>query len=270
METPKIEASARFEKSPALILVDLELSEAEMKAFENLKIEQELDLDYYGKVTDLTPDRIAQGLKAAGNNPEEVLSTAAHVIWRLAQKVAKDTEKTAVWLAVRLSLPSDSFTIPRWHQDGPYFNNQAPDEVIYKFVATPKGDQTLFGQSKDDDRYRQLEKIETDLYDKVDIKHTDPEVQGVRQSLDRLIERDQPLVYGQGAYFIANGPNSKIHSEPSITIPRLFVSVLAESEDRISDLERRWADNWSTKNAPGRGVFRASGRECSTVTLLPR
>ena len=59
---------------------------------------------------------------------------------------AEETQKSSVWLHIRITPPNGSFKEARWHQDGPYmqFDTGHEHDLRYKYCLTILGPGTIF------------------------------------------------------------------------------------------------------------------------------
>lgn len=136
------------------------------------------------------------------------------------------------WLCIRMTLPTDSWVVPRWHTDGRMFDCTCSEPKIphSKYAFTILGPSTR-------------------------VMATNPAVSAVLETLsetgqpwnqndpdpklaEKLAEYPEAAVkLGQVIRFSWGQPDSPVHSEPdSTSLHRIFVSLLFGSEDEIRNI----------------------------------
>lgn len=136
----------------------------------------------------------------------------------------KDFNKESVWVMVRVTLPNNEFDIPRWHKDGYYIESE---EKTYKLVFTVKGAPTRFAEMTDVGKYKELEKYEED-----DIE--------IRKKFMSAVKETDPISKDQATMYLVGGEDAKVHSEPPIDAPRIFMSVVPGSREQIEKFKERY------------------------------
>lgn len=221
------------------IAVDMEFSDQEVESLKEIKVESELDqFDYYGSADTQLQRNLEQYLKEAGENSGSHISTISHLVTRLSREVMEGLGKESVWVMVRISLPDERYSIPRWHSDGSYFSSS---EREYKLVATLKGPQTLFGEVIDGARYQQLSVRMNENYRK---NHSDPKIFRAEdlQIRKQLVEVVKPIKLAdtsKAVMYLVGDKDAVIHSEPHIDTPRIFISILPGSQSQIEEWRRQ-------------------------------
>ena len=208
--------------------VDLGLSAEDKACIERIKIICELpQFNFYGPATNTLTARLAGYLQATGMGTNRHADTAqiAAVVTRITRTLCATFDKESAWTMVRVSLPNNAFTIPRWHPDGSYFNTT---EKQYKLVYTLKGVATLFGMAKNRVAFEALMASDPQQHDLA-----------VRSRLDNEIVRISTRSVGYGMIFRVGDEAAVIHSEPDITKPRLFISVVPGSSTQIEEWRLR-------------------------------
>jgi len=152
----------------------------------------------------------------------------------------RDFNAEACWVNLRASLPNNEFDLVRWHKDQGYFED---NEKAYKLVFPIMGLPTRFAEAIDAERYDQLDKecgmnnttnynINPEEFKKEDIR--------IRTELMATVQEMQPPGSDQAViYCVNNDKDSKIHSEPKIDNPRIFMQVLPGSEKQIGEWKKR-------------------------------
>lgn len=193
-----------------------------------LNVSREDTYDNFG-AGDKVQDETAQFLEALGNSKEEA-AHAAGVINGLVEETLRAFGAEAAWVAVRATLPNSDFEIPRWHQDGVFFESENGEQKKVAFAV--KGAPTLFNGTggKLRDAFREASRRKED-----DTPESRLEVAAL---LDPA--QTEQAKAGQGSVFVAGSDRSAVHSEPSMKDPRIFVSVLPGTKEQIEELRERW------------------------------
>ena len=227
-EVPEIRDVLRGEQFPALIEVPVSLEEGALEAIQSFEIERAGDIDIYAPVEQDISDVVRSFLASIGENDPQNIKLVEDTVSAIAVQVTKMLRKEAYWLALRVTKPlqyDTSYTMPRWHSDGAYFETEE-GEVVYKFVFTPRGDSTLFGETEDRDRF---EEIQSNLYDEPG--RPDPVMTEELVSLVSAV----PAPTEQRGVLFQVGDGGVIHSEPVVTEPRIFISVLPGTMSQIQE-----------------------------------
>ena len=238
-----IKGNMEILKEQGIIALDVGLTEEERKSMQEVKIEKEIpDFDYYGPVSDELIKKLSTHLGGIAENSEGIKDTIARFVAKVAESTIKGFNQESAWIAVRFSLPNNEYEVPRWHRDGAYF--KPFDGETYKLVMTLKGAQTRFAGTINEERFNQLD-LETaknnslvreneEKFKKEDIR--------LRKELDLVVKEIEPCKEGQAAVFLGQRNHGKIHSEPHILEPRIFMSVIPASREQIDELRKRWED----------------------------
>lgn len=222
--------------------IDMNLSQEEQISLERLRIEQDLpQFDFYGTEGSDLKKRVEEYLSAMGDNDTEDLSRIADIVARLSEGMRKGFGSESTWTMIRVSLPNSHYEIPRWHPDGKYFKST---KKRYKLVATPKGPQTRFGEVIDVEAYDRLEK---EMYDNYRNNENDPakleeEDMRIRTELQKVVEQKDIGGKGMAVVYLVGEEDAVLHSEPDITEPRIFVSILPGSNEQIAQWAGRTRD----------------------------
>ncbi len=227
-ETPEIRGVLMGEQFPALIEIPVSLEDSALEAIQSFEIERTGDIDVYAAVEQDIGGVLRSFLASIGENDQQHIETVAGIVSNIAEQVTKMLQKEAYWLALRVTKPLDydmSYTMPRWHSDGAYFET-AEGEVVYKFILTLRGDKTLFGEAADLERFEQIQK---NLYDEQG--RPDPVMTEELVSLVSAL----PTPTKMGGVMFQVGEGGAIHSEPTVTQPRIFMSVLPGDVSQIQE-----------------------------------
>lgn len=159
----------------------------------------------------------------------------------------KDLEKSACWLAIRSTRPSDEWKVPRWHKDGRMYNYDAgrEDVVRSKYAITLLGPQTLMLPNTPHIH---------DTFNNGETQHfywrnanppvvtTQEERSNVQEKFRTWLaeqykdEEKVEMVQGQVVRFSWGHDDSPVHSEPDFVSDRVFMSILYGSEKEIRDM----------------------------------
>jgi hypothetical protein len=131
-----------------------------------------------------------------------------------------------------------NYLIPRFHTDGRFFNiNDKNNNGQTKFITTLKGAGTIFVDANKEIR---------DIYNNFRDNNIDKDIE-YRSKLMNLLKNTNKinLKNNEGAIFKSFDRNlAAIHSEPHITEPRIFLSIMPGNEEEINELyERRKKTN---------------------------
>ncbi len=230
-------------KEQGIASFDVGLTPKEEQSITEINIEKELpQFNYYGHVNEELVKNLIVYFSELGENSEEVISTISQLVARVAETATRDFDKESAWVMVRTSLPNNYFDIPRWHSDGKYLKPFDSEDKTHKLVMTIKGALTRFGEKIDPENFEQLMKEWSKNYE---LNHGNSEAFGkedirIRKELDSTIREIKPSKEGEAVYYLVGHEDAKIHSEPKIDSPRIFMSVVTGSKDQVSELEERW------------------------------
>lgn len=133
-------------------------------------------------------------------------------------------------------MPNDNWIIPRWHCDGNYFNPNEYIEPQTKFVTIFKGQGTLLIEKN---------KVIQEIYNKYVMDKSKPSIHTLdgRTNIDKELKNTGAKIIqlnnNQGLIFLSGNINHcAIHSEPNMTEPRIFLSIVFADEENIN----KWRD----------------------------
>lgn len=235
---PEKEARQEQLKKEKLIAFDTNLSDEEKKALSDLSIEAFLpEFDYYGKVDADLVRSIAPYLQNAGKNSQHTIQTISKLIGNIALTALNDLHKDSAWVMIRTSLPHRHYDTPRWHQDGNFFTPTNSSERSFKLAFSAKGGQTRFAEIIDREMFQKLSD-ELNKLNQAENYSVESEL-AIRQAIEATVKEIKPIQQGYAAYFLVGGDDAQVHSEPPITEPRIFISVVAGTETQINELQAR-------------------------------
>lgn len=206
----------------------LGLEAGEQARLAALKVSHEATYDNFG-AGEVLRDETAKFIESLGNTQEEA-RLAAQVVDRLLQQTLKDFGAEAAWVAVRATLPNGDFDIPRWHQDGIFFDSENGEQK--KVAAVLKGASTLFNGTEGKLREAFRKALRNSKEDNAE----------TRIELSLLLDPalTEQARAGEGSVFVTGSDRSGVHSEPAMKEARIFVSILPGSKEQIEELRERW------------------------------
>jgi hypothetical protein len=213
-------------------LFTVNMSDKYIKSLNNINIHPKINKQfrYFGQVTEINVENIDLFLRSIGTNNENDLINLKKIIIKLTKQICGAYGRESCWLAIRVTTPTDAFDIPRWHVDGNFFT-KVGDEIQSKFVMVLKGPGTLFCNPD--------KKTREEFFNAV--LHT-REIEE-RIKLQNILKKQKiiQLQNNQGAIFLVGDRKiSAIHSEPPITEPRIFISILPGYDYQIDELKKMW------------------------------
>lgn len=170
-------------------------------------------------------------------NSECVVRSAVEAIVATVNRTSCLFNSPHVWIEIRLIQKNDYFTTTRWHTDSKFFEPLK----VYKTVAAIKGASTRFGETRHLELFDELSLLEN-----MEKHGTDRNIQ-IRKEIDTLIEPYATIDGVTPCSYLASGIDSVIHSEPDMKEDRVFISVIAGTQDVISFLKNRMQEKLSRK-----------------------
>jgi hypothetical protein len=215
-------------------IVPIEYTVPQIHAIQRLNITKTSHINYCGYTHSLDMDRIIEWFKSIGSNSEEDCVICSRLISDIVQMVCGQADSCL--LTIRSSVASDFFTVPRFHRDGKYYTI-GPNQIQRKFILTIKGPGTLLSEPN--------EQITNSFFD-VFYNPIDQMDENKRKQMAEILgpENIFQLTNNQGAWIITYQTNENIdratiHSEPNITQPRLFFSVLPGTNEQIESIRSK-------------------------------
>lgn len=222
--------SEKFESLHGIsyIFHNLNLSEGELEAFKSIQLDKMQDYEEYenyGKLENLEKDLHDFFMKIGEQNQAKLELTIQTLIKSTNDLLVASKQPTA-WFCIRAFHPCTSYQIPRWHQDGKYFNFDNPNpRLVSKCVLVLKGSPTLFANLPDE-----VKRL-------IDSYHNEERV-----IVDQIVQKykiESPKS-GEVALFRVGDEKGAVHSEPNIKTDRLFISILPGSYEEIDELYNNW------------------------------
>lgn len=224
------------------VLHNLEYSEEEKKAINDLKITKSDTFSYYGTFDQDSLTGFVPFLQEIGDNTEHTIITIKNIIQKLSFKSRSDmigglqSQRDHVWITIRIRLRNDDFNIVRWHFDG--FQNQS------KYATVLKGPGTLLIDDGDTDS-------KNTFFESFTKYSKDRNTLEYRNELATILSNAKivQLSNDQAVAFKTEGGKNDIkhaciHSEPPMNESRVFFSIMwgtKEEIDRIKNARQNQA-----------------------------
>jgi hypothetical protein len=201
--------------------------------------------NYYGPVQSSLASEASQFLATTTDAGKlEVASTIASFIHATQDDcIGGANEKTACWLTIRVTKPTDEFKVPRWHQDGRMFpcDLGRENEVRSKYALALLGPRTLMLQPNASvfSTYQRGLKEHYWWHGTHGEAPTEEEEEKADSILRHWLAAEfkdasrVPVGDGEVVRFSWGCEDSPMHSEPDMVCDRVFVSVLYGSEHEI-------------------------------------
>lgn len=250
----QIKSCLKAEKSR---IFKLNFSNEQLECFKQFNITHNNAYSFYGSYDSIDPISF---LGSIGNNSSSAIELISNTIKRLARDVCDGYNLKHCWLAIRTHAKADnSFDIPRWHIDGVYFlpTPGEPMQLQSKFIMVLQGNGTLYINATQREKakyYNILREQTPKTLDDVKAFFNNKKLQmELREKKNAVFARYKmnngnngnntgikQLQIGEGLIFIAgHHKNALVHSEPPITGPRLFISILPGTEQQIMSLQKK-------------------------------
>lgn len=243
----QIKSCLKAEKSR---IFKLNFSNEQLECFKQFNITHNNAYSFYGSYDSIDPISF---LGSIGNNSSNAIELISNTIKRLARDVCDGYNLKHCWLAIRThAKANNSFDIPRWHIDGVYFlpTPGEPMQLQSKFITVLQGNGTLYINATQREKakyYNILREQTPETLDDLKAFYNNLKLQmELREQKNKVFARYKmnngikQLQIGEGLIFIAgHHKNALVHSEPPITGPRLFISILPGTEQQIMSLKAR-------------------------------
>jgi len=208
---------------------------------EAIEILQEGEADFFISSPDDMTNQLNEFLVTIGNNDQEGIDQLSGSIQGAVVSMMKDFGAEAAHVIVRVKLPTEEFSLPRWHRDGSFFVRENGNK-IFKKVLTLKGVPTRFATISDEEAFQEIERAElknnTKLFEgsisDEDYKKEDIRIRNLYVNIANELS---PLASGQSMVYEIGGNEQVLHSEPDINESRIFMSVIVGSKDEIEEAE---------------------------------
>jgi len=245
LETKKIKKYLQSDKYDFKVF-SLGLSDSEKETIDNYKLEKDKVYNHFGSVDKIT--NMKEYLSEVGTNKITTINRMYALIIRLIKKVLISYNEKNFWLAIRISTPNNLYNIPRWHKDGRFFPSDPTEQATSKFVAVLKGPGTLLIKCNKEVNTiytENFEKEKSELTPSSTIEESIKVANKYRPILAKKLAKKKvvQIKNSQGLIFFTGVPieNGALHSEPPTSEPRMFISILPNSETNIMALQKRWS-----------------------------
>jgi len=221
-------------------------SPADIDLFGQVDLSRGETFDFFGSVySDEFKINMISFFESLGNNNKMSKSLFKILVAKAVIPFLVATSKDCIWMTIRVSIPVETYLIPRWHFDGPFYDTV--DSYQLKLAGTLIGPGTLFKKTNHLDvanfvnEYRKLysDFKREDYGGEKDIAN--------RQLLDEYVKNLETVQLTNdqiGIFTVGKIPKVAIHSEPNIDTPRLFFSVVSGSATNIKELATRWNEKF--------------------------
>jgi hypothetical protein len=244
IRTNRIKNHIQYPKK-SFIKFPLHFSKEEKEVISKINIDNDSTFDHYGLFEKINISDIEIFLEKIGKNNKNNCKKLTKIIIKICNDIKQNCkdDQNALWLTIRVKMPTRNFEIPRWHSDGRFYNifTQKEIDIQWKFLTTLIGPGTRLCEPS-----FSIKKKLYKMKDPVDRKDQKLYIEHKQKKVKLLSKTEKfQLTNNEGAIIIAHN-NLKddikyrtIHSEPDITEPRLFISILPGSIDEISELGTR-------------------------------
>lgn len=224
-------------------IFQLNLTNSNKKLIKSIKINHSNNYNFFGNIDnliciesdDLT--NLIEFICLIGKNTKDLAKELVEIIKNILKTLSLGYEKKYCWLTIRSFIFTDFFQIPRFHCDGKYFKEYPEPQT--KFVFVLKGSGTIFIKPN-----KQVKQIYNEYLTQSfnNIKPSLNSIEG-RELLDKELKKinakQLQINNKQGLIFLSGHQNCLIHSEPNITEPRLFLSIVFADEPNIDEWKNR-------------------------------
>ncbi len=217
-------------------------TEENLNQINSIQITKNENYDFFGSTdifltnesNDIT--RLIEFIYRIGDNSEELAKSLVKIIKNIVKVLELGYNKKYCWITIRTSQPNNYFEIPRWHCDGKYFKNYLDPQT--KFVTVFKGAGTLLIEPTNQSKQIYNNYL-SDSFDNTKLPIDSIESRELlNKEFERVDIQKKQLTNKQGLIFLSGHSNCTIHSEPNITEPRMFLSVVFGDKDNIFE----WRD----------------------------
>lgn len=227
----------------SFICIDTRLNTFEKETLKIFNINHSESENFYTTDSDFT-HKLLLFLQSIGNNDLKSVVDVKDIILYIVDFINNTFDEHYAWVQIRSQLPNDFAEIPRWHTDAKYISTNT-NKYNSKFVISLKGATTLFAEftSSGKDEYVAFH---NHLAKTVKVHSRDTvyrhqmiafltELKQKSMASFHRVEEDS----GCGCAFIHGGDMTKatVHSEPHVTKPRLFMSVLPMNKQNVLKLQ---------------------------------
>ena len=236
-------------------LFNINYNKNEVDTINNMSLDKSKTYTYFGSIKTLGHS-IKYFLSELGTNNKYLVNRMEKIILNILQKVLKGYMMEYFWLDIRVTHPTNSYDISRWHKDGKYFINNDMGQLSMKskFITVLKGPGTLLIKST-----KSINKIYKTINDKEREEKSKFPYNDIKNEYNLVMQHKigekYRLIYAKrfdkkqiiqptnnmGAILFSGDDIMKgaLHSEPKKDVPRMFISILPGSKKDIEELKKK-------------------------------
>jgi hypothetical protein len=247
--TPKNIASTLNKTDIPYQIFHIDYTTKEKNTLKKFKVEKSRAHSYCG--SNKKPE-IKEFLESIGDNDKKDIDIITKIVYKLIKTVLTGYKKTHYWIAIRCLIHTNSYDIPRWHRDSPYYVGQ---EKPSKFVTVLKGPGTILKDmtpenkeayeainaernekvinipiryEEDPIRYKENREEFNKELSKIDNSYKLKYVEALKDSETKQINNDEGLI------FFAK---EAMHSEPKVDRERIFISIIPLDKENLKNTQ---------------------------------
>lgn len=208
---------------------DLRLSDREKEILKNLHVGATAQYDNFGGTQKDKRSQLKEFFHHISRD-KSIVEDMTKIVLSIQQNITTGFSSRYSWLSLRAYQPTPLFNMPRWHQDGLFYDSQ---EDQFKAAISLKGNPTLFINAQ-----KSLREEFSQCAARVACSNP-AEIRPIMNAFiqDRAADSMQSH---RSVIFNVGRQDAAIHSEPPIQQDRIFMSVLPGSKKQIEQLRQRW------------------------------
>jgi hypothetical protein len=247
-------------------------TDTEKKVINDFILNGNYQYDHYGMIKDMKD--LKSFLYKVGQNKKKNIKKLTQIIKKMINTVINGYGVKYFWISIRITMPNNLYDIPRWHQDGKFFNKQY---LQSKFVTVLKGDGTLFMKSDAKSLH-----IYSDILSKKQKQIKDENITTFKEQIKLDDDIYRPMIADEystceecevvqlnndeGAiFYVGDIQKAAIHSEPKMTHPRIFISILPGEKEDIEARAQRVTQRVVTPTASTQRVTASTQRVTASI-----
>ena len=238
-------------------IFNINYNKSEIETINNMSLDKSKTYTYFGSIKTFIDHSIKDFLSDLGTNNKYLVNRMEKIILNILKKVLEGYMMEYFWLDIRVTQPTNSYDISRWHKDGKYFidNDMKQLSMDSKFVTVLKGPGTLLIKST-----KSINKIYKTINDKEREEKRNFPYNDTKNEYNLVMQRKigekYRLIYAKRfdkkkiiqptnnmSAILFSGDDiikGALHSEPKKDTPRMFISILPGSKKDIEELKKRW------------------------------
>ena len=233
-------------KNESFVFIDLNINDKDRNYIESFVINLVSEYDYFGKFNEsMLVDQIFQFLLKNSNQTLISKKISNIIVHKIIKPYLQATFADHLWFKIRLTVPTDTEYVSRWHRDGYFYHSKDYLEKNLpqiKMAGTLIGPPTIFKEGLG--LNQEFDEIYNNLYKKFDVKNFDyqKDIENRKEIETQLkkYETIQPDINQFTVFVVGLSNRAAIHSEPEIHTDRFFYSIVSGSKEEIKDLATRW------------------------------